>query len=94
MHPFGCSIYRSASAFAVRYAAKAARYAPLRAREPTDNPKFEKINEVIIMQDRTLGNTGLTVSEIADASGFYDVAYFSSYFKKHFGITPTKYKMG
>jgi two-component system response regulator YesN len=39
-------------------------------------------------------NTDLAVSEIADASGFYDVAYFSSYFKKHFGITPTKYKMG
>jgi two-component system response regulator YesN len=39
-------------------------------------------------------NTDLTVSEIADASGFYDVAYFSSYFKKHFGVTPTKYRMG
>lgn len=38
-------------------------------------------------------NTDMTVSEIADASGFFDVAHFSSYFKKHFGITPSKYRM-
>jgi hypothetical protein len=51
MHPFGCSIYRSASAFAVRYAAKAARYAPLRAREPADKPKFEsKLNRYTPIQ--------------------------------------------
>ena len=50
MHPFGYSIYRSASSFAVRYAAPAARYAPLRAREPADKPKFEKNKNILLRE--------------------------------------------
>ena len=42
---------------------------------------------------RLLEDTDLSVSEISAASGFYDVAYFSSYFKTHFGVTPSKYKV-
>lgn len=41
-----------------------------------------------------LENTGLSVSEVALASGFCDVAYFSAYFKKHFGTPPSQYRMG
>lgn len=39
-----------------------------------------------------LVNSKLSVNEIAVLSGFYDTAYFSGYFKKHFGITPSKYR--
>lgn len=39
-----------------------------------------------------LENTALSINEIATACGFCDAAYFSGYFKKYFGITPSKYK--
>lgn len=39
-----------------------------------------------------LENTALSINEIATACGFCDAAYFSGYFKKFFGITPSKYK--
>ena len=41
-----------------------------------------------------LENTGLSVGEVALACGFCDITYFSAYFKKHFGIAPSKYRMG
>ena len=43
---------------------------------------------------RMLENTGMSVGEVASAAGFCDVAYFSAYFKKHFGTPPSKYRMG
>jgi len=39
-----------------------------------------------------LENTTLSVSEIATTCGFCDTAYFSGYFKKYFGISPSKYR--
>lgn len=39
-----------------------------------------------------LENTALSVSEIANACGFCDAAYFSGYFKKYFGVNPSKYR--
>ena len=42
---------------------------------------------------RLLENTEMSVGEIAIASGFCDTAYFSGYFKKHFGVSPSKYSM-
>ncbi len=42
---------------------------------------------------RLLENTDLPVGEIAAMSGFYDIAYFSSYFKQHLGVTPSQYKI-
>lgn len=39
-----------------------------------------------------LENTAMPICEIASACGFYDTAYFSGYFKKHFGMSPTKYR--
>ncbi|MBE6630580.1 MAG: helix-turn-helix transcriptional regulator [Ruminococcaceae bacterium] len=41
-----------------------------------------------------LENTGMSVGEVALAAGFCDIAYFSAYFKKHFGTPPSKYRMG
>jgi AraC-like DNA-binding protein len=34
----------------------------------------------------------LTVAQIAEQCGFRDASYFSYYFKKRFGITPSKYR--
>lgn len=39
-----------------------------------------------------LENTTLQCDEIAVACGFCDSAYFSRYFKRHFGVNPTKYR--
>jgi len=39
-----------------------------------------------------LENTSLPVGEIALRCGFCDIAYFSQYFKKYFGISPSKYR--
>ena len=39
-----------------------------------------------------LENTALSVNEIAISCGFYDIAYFSKYFKKYFGVSPSEYR--
>lgn len=39
-----------------------------------------------------LENTSLSIGEIAQLTGFCDIAYFSQYFKKYFGVSPTKYR--
>lgn len=36
----------------------------------------------------------LTVSEIADRTGFGNIKYFNQHFKEEFGMTPTQYKAG
>ena len=39
-----------------------------------------------------LENTNLSIGQIAGQCGFCDTAYFSGYFKKHFGISPSQYR--
>jgi len=39
-----------------------------------------------------LENTKLPINEIAISCGFCDIAYFSGYFKKQIGISPSKYR--
>ena len=59
----------------------------------TGMPIHQYIIRVRLMNSvKYLENTTLSVSEIATACGFCDTAYFSGYFKKHFGITPSKYR--
>lgn len=59
----------------------------------TGMPIHQYIIHVRLMNAvKYLENTTLSVSEIATACGFCDTAYFSGYFKKHFGITPSKYR--
>lgn len=38
-----------------------------------------------------LSTEEITVSEVAEILGFFDVAYFSRYFKKHVGVTPSQF---
>ena len=47
--------------------------------------RLEKAADLLVSSE-------LSVSEIATACGFYDSAYFSGYFKKHFGTSPSKYR--
>lgn len=39
-----------------------------------------------------LENTSLSIGEIALECGFPNIAYFSAYFKKDFGVSPSKYR--
>ena len=50
------------------------------------------IEERIGLARRLLGNTELSVEEVADEVGFSDRAQFSTAFKKRMGCTPTEYR--
>ena len=41
---------------------------------------------------KLLSSTALSISEISDATGFYDQAYFSKVFSKEVGITPSDFR--
>lgn len=46
----------------------------------------------LINASNLLENTTLSCDEIASACGFCDAAYFSRYFKRYFGMSPSKYR--
>jgi len=50
------------------------------------------IHTRLVSAANLLENTTKSVNEVAIACGFYDQAYFCKYFKKHFGIAPSKYR--
>ena len=59
----------------------------------TGMPIHKYIIHVRLMHAKTmLENSDLSVSEIAVACGFGDLAYFSACFKQHFHISPSKYR--
>lgn len=41
---------------------------------------------------KMLHDTSISLGEVADVCGFYDLSYFSRVFKKEFGITPSQYQ--
>lgn len=45
----------------------------------------------IIKSTELYKNSGLSIAEIATRVGFSDYSYFSRSFKKHMGISPSKY---
>ena len=50
------------------------------------------LNEMIILEAKVLMNQNpINVGELAFALGFEDPSYFTRFFKKHTGITPTEY---
>ncbi len=62
-------------------------------KQMTGMPIHQYIIHIRLMNAVTLlENTSFSVAEVAAACGFYDAAYFSRYFKKHFGILPSKYR--
>ena len=50
------------------------------------------LNVRLINSVTLLENSNMSIDEISVACGFYDLAYFSKYFKKYFGVTPSKYR--
>jgi signal transduction histidine kinase/AraC-like DNA-binding protein/ActR/RegA family two-component response regulator len=41
---------------------------------------------------KMLADDNISVTEVSDACGFYDVSYFSRVFKKEFGVSPSHYQ--
>ena len=41
---------------------------------------------------KMLADDNISITEVSDACGFYDVSYFSRVFKKEFGISPSHYQ--
>ena len=59
----------------------------------TGMPLHKYIIHVRLMNSiNLLENSVLPVSEIATTCGFCDTAYFSGYFKKYFGTSPSNYR--
>jgi two-component system, response regulator YesN len=53
----------------------------------------EYVSELRIKEARELlKQTGLSIEEIAIKSGYVDYYYFNKVFKKHCGMTPTKFR--
>ena len=44
--------------------------------------------------DQLLLNTDASLQKISEKLGFYDQAYFGRWFKKHFGVSPARYRQG
>ncbi len=61
----------------------------------TRKPLHQYIIQVRLLHaTELLENTTLSAREIAARCGFCDAAYFSQCFKKHFGVSPSKYAKG
>lgn len=64
-------------------------------KKATGKTASEIINESLLMEAKALLSLPhLTVSEIAFTLGIEDISYFSRFFKKHSGISPTDYRKG
>lgn len=46
----------------------------------------------LIKAKKMLQDSSISLGEVSDACGFYDLSYFSRTFKKEFGITPSAYQ--
>ncbi|AZU15857.1 AraC family transcriptional regulator [Xanthomonas citri pv. fuscans] len=49
---------------------------------------------IMLEARRTLRYTSLSVQQIAASLGFFDAAYFSRYFARHAGCSPTRFRVG
>ncbi|PPU77110.1 MULTISPECIES: helix-turn-helix domain-containing protein [Xanthomonas] len=49
---------------------------------------------IMLEARRSLRYTSLSVQQIAAALGFFDAAYFSRYFTRHAGCSPTRFRAG
>lgn len=60
-------------------------------KEVTNKAPIEYLMEIRMSKAKQLLDDGYMISECAQQTGFNDIYYFSKYFKKHEGITPTMY---
>ena len=62
-------------------------------REHTGKPPIRYLNEYRVqVAKKLLRDTGLTIKEVSEKTGFVDQFYFSKCFKSYCGVTPTQYK--
>ncbi|MEZ2334614.1 helix-turn-helix domain-containing protein [Mucilaginibacter sp. RCC_168] len=62
-------------------------------KEQTNKTCSEMIDEIVIVEAKImLDDLGLSVATVAERLQFSDQFFFSKFFKKHTGITPSKYK--
>ena len=59
-------------------------YTGMTPKEYINNIRISRAKELLV-------NTDMTMSEIAERTGFYDQNYFSRMFKKHTGSCPKNY---
>jgi AraC family transcriptional activator of pobA len=64
-------------------------------KKSTGKTASEIISEALVMESKALLSLpGFTVSEVALALGMDDISYFSRFFKKHTGMSPSDYRKG
>jgi AraC family transcriptional activator of pobA len=62
-------------------------------RDELGHSPMSLVNDHLIREaQRDLVYSGLTIKQIAHALGFEDAAYFSRYFRKQTGVTPTEFQ--
>ena len=69
------------------------RFSELYCNRYNCSPKKDIINQRIMLAKELLISGELSVSNVADACGFKSIHYFSRYFKKATGYTPSEYML-
>ena len=68
-------------------------YLSRRFKQETGPGFMEYLHQRRMLQSgRMLANTDMKVGEVAELAGYADVKFFSSLFKKHWGMTPGEFK--
>ena len=70
----------------------AAQLARVCREELSSSPTMLVAEHLIREAQRDLVYSGMSVKQIGRGLGFSDVAYFSRYFRKHTGVTPTEFQ--
>ncbi|OQP60112.1 hypothetical protein A3860_34860 [Niastella vici] len=69
------------------------RYLSQTVKEITGKPAGELIDEMVIMEARALLNdVSFTIAQVAESLYFSDQFFFSKYFKRHAGVSPSEYR--
>lgn len=68
-------------------------YLSRRFKQETGSGFMEYLHQRRMLQSgRMLANTDMKVGEVAELAGYADVKFFTSLFKKHWGMTPGEFK--
>lgn len=69
------------------------RYLSQTVKEVTGKSAGELIDELVVMEAKALlNNASLTIAQVADTLYFSDQFFFSKYFKRHTGMSPSEYR--
>lgn len=69
------------------------KYLSQAVKEVTNKTAGELIDEMVIMEAKVLlNNLSLSIAQVAETLYFSDQFFFSKFFKKHTGLTPSEYR--